>query len=169
MGTKFIGPAIKLQSERLSYPGLQPREIIIWREWLKLHEREYTRFDYNVRIGKGYDPGPGWPEETRRMAIMNTQLRVDAVGYQGAAPTLFEVKDRGGLSAVGQLVGYEAVWLEDRLSAIAPKLALVTNRIQPNIVPLLNKNSITLYAVPADFSELRVLPFFPGYKRGRSQ
>jgi len=46
-----------LQSERFKYPGLLPREIIVLRAWLRLREKDYDRFDYNVRIGTGFDPG----------------------------------------------------------------------------------------------------------------
>lgn len=152
----------------MNYPGLLPREVLLLREWLKLHEQEYDRFDYNVRIGAGVDPGPGWPQEIRSMAIQNTQLRVDAVGWSGLQPTIIEVKDRAGASAVGQLVTYEAVWEKDQLSALPPKLLLITNRVQQNILPLIAKSGINLQVVQADFSILRPKPYYPGYKKGRS-
>ena len=162
-----VTPAQVLQQHRLNYPGMLPREIILFREWLKLHEAEYDKIDYNVRIGAGVDPGPGWPDNTRQMAIANTQLRIDAVAWQGNQPTIIEVKDRAGASAAGQLVTYEAVWEKDQMSSLPPKLLLISNRIQPNIAPLLIKAAITLNLVAADFSILRTKPFFPGYKRGR--
>ena len=160
-------PAQVLQQHRLNYPGMLPREIIIFREWLKQHESEYDRIDYNVRIGSGTDPGPGWPDNVRQMAIQNTQLRIDAVAWQGNQPTIIEVKDRAGASAAGQIVTYEAVWEKDQLSALPPKLLLISNKVQPNILPLLAKANVTLNLVVADFSILGTKPFFPGYKRGR--
>lgn len=161
-------PAQTLQAQRLNFPGLLPREVLLLREWLKLHESEYDRFDYNMRIGAGVDPGPGWPQEIRQMAVANSQLRLDAVGWQGVQPTIIEVKDRAGASACGQLVTYEAVWLKDQLSPLPPKLLLITNRVQQNILPLLEKAGIELQVVQADFSILQPKPVYPGYKRGRS-
>jgi len=156
-------PAQTLQAERLRFPGMLPREVVIWRNWLKLHESEYDRFDYNCRIGAGHDPGPGWPDNIRQMAIANTQLRIDACAYQAEVATLIEVKDRAGASAVGQLLTYEAVWLQDFPQGPPPSLILVTNRLQNNIMPLVRKANIRLDVVPADFSELKRKPFVPGY------
>ena len=165
MGTT-ITPAQLLANERLQWPGMLPREVIIFREWLRLHAGEFDRFDGNVRIGAGHDPGPTWPDEIRRMAIMNTQLRVDAVGYQGAKPFLIEVKDSAGASATGQLVTDEAVWLQDFPSTPAPGLILVTNRVQANILPLIQKMGIRLDVVQVDFSELATKTYYPGFGRG---
>lgn len=148
-------PAQKLQSERLNYPGLLPREIIVLRNWLKLHEADYDRFDYNVRLGGGFDPGPTFDAEIRRMAQMNTQKRVDAVGYAGETVTLIEVKDRAGFSAVGQLVGYDALYRHQYPTLPPPKLLMVANRIADDLMPVLIKSGIELQLVEADFSELR--------------
>jgi hypothetical protein len=148
-------PAQKLQSERLTFPGMLPREILVFQSWLKQHEMEYDRFDYNVRLGGGFDPGPTWDEAIRRMAIANTQKRVDAVGYQGNLVSLIEVKDRAGFSAIGQLVGYEALWLHENPGAQQPRLILVCNRFAPDILPVLQKQGIELNVVEADFSRLK--------------
>jgi hypothetical protein len=151
-----------LQADRLRFPGMLPREIIIFRNWLRMYESNWDRFDYNCRIGAGHDPGASWPDYIRKQAIANTQLRLDACAWKGDAPTLIEVKDRAGASAVGQLLTYEAVWLEDYPNGPPPALILVTNRLQNNILPLVRKGNIRLDVVPADFSELRLKPFVPG-------
>jgi len=148
-------PAQKLQAERLTYPGLLPREIIVLRNWLKMHEREFDRFDYNVLLGAGFDPGPTYEQNIRDMAIHNTQKRVDAVGFVGSQATLIEVKDRAGFSAIGQLVGYEALWIQAHPTDMPPKMLLVCNRFAPDILPVLTRNEIELAVVAADFGELR--------------
>jgi len=151
MGT----PAQRLQSERLRFPGLLPREIIILRNWLKLQESKYDRFDYNVRVGQGMDPGPSFSDEVRQDAILNTQKRIDAVGYRGLHVTLIEVKDRAGFSAVGQLVGYRELWQQEHRDGPPPQLLLISNRVQPDLLPVLKASGIALDLVEADFSELR--------------
>jgi len=156
-------PAQTLQSERLRFPGMLPREIIIFRNWLRMYETQYDRIEYNVRIGSGLDPGPTWPDYVRQSAIANTQLRIDAVAYKGDAVTLIEVKDKAGASALGQLLTYEAVWLEDHPGSAPPALTLITNRLQNNLLPLLRKSNIHLDLVQADFSELRSKAYVPGF------
>lgn len=155
--------AKRMQSERTKFPGMLPREILIFKNWLAMHETEYDRFDYNVRIGAGVDPGPTWPDYVRQQAIANTQLRIDAVAWKGAAPTIIEVKDRAGASAIGQIVTYEAVWLKDNPAAPAPNLLLVTNRLQHNTLPVLLKAGIAFEQVPTDFSSLASPAPVPGW------
>jgi hypothetical protein len=147
-------PAQTLQAERLKYPGLLPREIIVLRAWLRLHESEYDRFDFNYRVGTGFDPGPSISASIRQMAIDNSKKRIDAVGYQGNSVTLIEVKDRAGFSAVGQLVGYLHLWQVEHPTDAAPRLLLVVNRTQQDIGLVAARAGIALELVEANFSEL---------------
>ncbi len=149
------GVAQRLQAERERFPGMLPREIVVFRAWLRLHEAEYDRFDYNMRIGAGNDPGPTYDETTRRMAIANSQKRIDAVGYKGLDVTIIEVKDRAQASAIGQLVTYDAIWRQDHATERPPTLLLVTNRLAPDLIPVLQRSGIRLELVEADFGELR--------------
>jgi len=63
---------------------MAPREVVIFQQWQNEHGNEYDRFDYNVRIGNGTDPGPQYSQSDRDMYISNTQKRIDAVGWKGA-------------------------------------------------------------------------------------
>src|SRR5713101_420627 len=147
MGT----PAQRLESERAQYPAMQVDEILVWRNWLQLHQAEYDRFDYNVKIGTGTDPGPAFDDNIRKMAIAIRSLRLDAVGYQAGAPTLFEVKRRAGPENVGQLLTYRAVWQAQQLSAAAPRLVLVASDVMTHILPIVQQSGIELVIVTTDF------------------
>ena len=171
------GVAQRLESERLRYPAMLPREIIVWRSWLKQHEKEYDFFAYNVRVGAGFDPGESVQPAIRRQAILNSQKRIDAVGWkgghaapkpppevlipeaflpwEGGLPTLFEVKDRLTASGIGQLFTYETLWPLSFPATVKPTIALVANRLAEDVAPILAKYSVTLFLVEADFSELR--------------
>ncbi len=147
--------AQRLQAERLRFPALLPDEQIVFRNWLRLHEAEFDRIDGNVRIGQGEDPGPSFPDNTRKMAIEITQLRLDAVAYRGGTPTIVEVKRRAGSSNIGQLLTYRSMWKKQNLSVAVPRLLLVCTTFNPNILPALEEVGIQLEVVPADFSELK--------------
>lgn len=150
MGT----PAQRLESERATYPAMQVDEILVWRNWLQLHQAEYDRFDYNVRIGTGVDPGPAFPDNIRKMAIAIRSLRLDAVGWNGDTPTIFEVKRRAGPENVGQLLTYRAVWEAQQLSAAGPTLVLVASDVVAHILPVVQQSGIQLVIVATDFSFL---------------
>jgi hypothetical protein len=149
-------PAQTLLADRLRFPGLLPREILILRAWLKLHETEYDRYDFNVRVGAGSDPGPGWPEETRRMWTMNTQKRLDMVAYRGQTATIAEIKDRAGASAIGQLLVYRPLYMADHPEYGTPTLLLITNRMSPDLDPIIRESGIIVDLVTdVDFTPLR--------------
>jgi hypothetical protein len=151
-------PAQTLQADRLSFPGMLPREILIWKAWLRLHESEYSNYDYNVRVGQGVDPGPGYTDAIRQMAILNSQKRIDAVAWQDVVPTIFEVKFCAGASAVGQLVVYRPLWAQLYPLVPVTHLALVTNSLQADIQPALTQQGISLFVIPTDFSSIVFVP-----------
>lgn len=155
-----------MQADRLTYPGMLPREILIWQAWLKLHESEYTNYQYNVRVGRGYDPGPGYDQAIRQMAIQNSQKRIDAVAWHGPVPTLIEVKFTAGAGAVGQLVVYAPLWQIANPNTPLARLALVTNKLQPDILPALKYQGIELFEVTTDFSSLVMPSSYPGVAVG---
>lgn len=147
--------AQRLESERLKYPGLLPEEILVLRAWLAIHQGEYDRFDYNMRIGQGIDPGAAYSPEVRKQAVMNTQLRIDAVGWRGAQPSIIEVKRRTTPSNVGQILTYDSVWRKEFPAGPAPILRLVCNTFAPHILPRVSEASIFLDVVQVDFSGLK--------------
>src|SRR6266851_3239800 len=134
-------------SEMPSYGSLFAPEIEILRKWLKAHEGEYDRFDFNVRIGPGYDPGDSHLPEIRRMAILNTQRRIDAIAYKGAEVTIIEVKRRGSFAAIGQLIGYDTHWRLEHQGEQPPKLLLIAGSLAEGTDVLAQRSSVTVVLV----------------------
>jgi len=146
-------PAQQLQSDLTRFPGLRPEEVLVLRAWLKLHESEFERFEYNVRVGPGQDPGPTYTEDMRRMAILNSQKRIDAVGWKSTQPWIIEVKQRAQSNAIGQLVSLDALWRNDKPFGNPPVMLLVANTLAPDVPITLARYGIQLSLVPdVDFS-----------------
>src|SRR5260370_39344269 len=103
-------PAIRSQADRLRFPGMQLREILIWKNWLYGNSTRFDRYEYNVRLGDGVDPGPSYPDSSRRQWIANSMKRVDVVAVKGERVTIIEVEENPGLTAFGQLAGYVVLW-----------------------------------------------------------
>jgi len=156
MGT----PAQRLEADRLRFPGMLPAEVVVFKAWLVLHEKEYDRFEYNVHIGAGVDPGPSVSQYWRDLAIKATQLRMDAVAYKGVTPALIEVKRRATPANIGQLITYGILWDHDFPATPRPTLILVANTFQANIVGVAAQTGIRLDQVDADFSILRPTTFY---------
>lgn len=146
--------AQRFAADRAKYPGMQIDEILVWKAFLAAYQHNYDRFDYNVRLGAGVDPGPSLAEPYRSMSVKLSQLRIDAVGWQGGAPTIFEVERYVKPRNVGQVLTYQAAWDAENLSTVDPALAIVAASYSPAIQPVLDAHGITLYLLPIDFSSL---------------
>jgi hypothetical protein len=169
-------PARRLERARAKYPGLGVAEILIWREYLRLHESEYDPlpqfwldqrandygahpapgdvFDYNLRIGQGNDPGKGFDDVTRQQWIAKTQPRIDAVGFKGPQPFVIEVDRTVGKEQVGILLGYLSIWRQDKLTPVQPVGVLVTTNMTTNAMPLVRDTGLQLVTISVDFSSL---------------
>lgn len=169
-------PARRLESARAKYPAMGPPEILIWREWLRLHEMEFKPlpqawlnfrsttpapspqpgdiFDYNVRIGVGRDPGAGFDDSVRKQWIEKTKFRLDALGFDGTTPVIFEVDKTASSPQVGQLLSYLAVWRAAPMPGADPRGVLITSNFNANAMHLVRETGIQLVTVPVDFRVL---------------
>jgi len=146
-------PATGEQFKRF-YPGLIPIEGALWRAWLREHEGEYDFFEYNVRVGQGINIAPrsleGDPElqeKIRRQFQEATQKKIDCVGHQGPGVTIFEVEERPGTRALGQLLTYREL-----LTAVRPvlgpwTLAIVAERLGNDMRAVFVGQGVRIYLV----------------------
>ena len=117
------------------------------RRWLLLFEGAYDNFQYNVRIGPSRDPGPAYADYVRRTAKMSSQLRLDAVAWDGNRPTLIELKNYAWPSAVQQLAVYGAVWALENPQLPKPMLLLVCRGCDPGTMPSAVAAGVTVQVV----------------------
>jgi len=168
--------AQRLESDLLKYPGMMADETLVWRTWAALHQQEYDRFDHNIRLGEGNDPGPQYLPQVRRAMILNTQIRIDSVGWKGidntqlpaaitspqqvydlfpsAESEIMEVKRRATLSAIGEILGHFHAWVAEFPDQPHPLLRLVCVSYANTILPAVAAQGITLDTVQVNFSIL---------------
>lgn len=94
------------EAERGNYEGLNADATRLWIRWLKLYQTEFESFNYNVRIGKGLDPGPSVSDATRAQWRALTSKRVDCVAERPGQTWMIEVDPRVTARTVGQVVVY---------------------------------------------------------------
>ena len=134
------------------FPGLIPVEADLWRIWLKYHESEFDAFEYNVRVGQGLNVTPVTkgltPELSAALTTMwqqLTQKKIDVVGQTGVQTWIFEVEERPGTRALGQLLTY-ATWLtKQRELTLSPTLAIVCRALGPDMLEVFQENGIVIY------------------------
>jgi hypothetical protein len=169
-------PAQRLEADLLKYPGMLVDETVVWRAWALMNQAKYDRFDHNIRIGPAKDPGPAFLASVRKAEMLNSQMRVDSVGWQGIDPaliapdvtnpqaiynlfpsaqaTIFEVKRRATLSAYGEIMGYNHAWREEFSSAPDPLLVIVCAEYAQTILPATRASNVQIDVVQANFAIL---------------
>lgn len=129
------------------FPHLLAEDSDLWAVWLEHHGDEYERFEYDVRVGFGYDPGRGVPMEYRSMARDLSTRRIDAIGFQAHWIELFEVTRLVGFKAVGQYIGYPILYNLTGRTNLRLRMSLVTAAIGGDMEQILRTIGARTYLV----------------------
>ena len=132
---------------RFRYPHMLPRDKFLWDRFLGIHGKYFDRFDYDIHVGEGIGKIYGYPENIQRMAKLLTQKRIDAVGYHGDEVWVFEIKPHAGLSALGQVTAYEALWNKQFPDQKVYRKAIVTDFVDQDIRYMCQLHNIRLFEV----------------------
>jgi hypothetical protein len=136
------------------YPGLLPQETRIWRRWLEDHEQDFDSFQYNVPVG----PGVVIPRELslrdddiarkyRENFKLATQQKIDAIGRRARELWVFEVKDRAGNIALGQILSYGVLLPESLNGQSYTELAIVCRALHPGMEAVFDEHGVLVWIV----------------------
>lgn len=120
------------------YPHLMPREIPIWESWLQDFPDRFDRYDYDVRVGESIIPPPDVDANMAEMAVSLAKKRIDVVGWKGENPSIIEIKEYSGLTAIGQLIAYPILFVREFPTIPPPDVILITGRILPDVGNILD-------------------------------
>lgn len=107
------------------FPERTPREATIIRDWLEAHGAEYDRISLSVRVGVGQPLIPGVDPGVARSVAFSSRKRIDILAWQGPSPTIIEVKERVTPAALGQILTYRQLFLEEIPGAPEPRLVII--------------------------------------------
>lgn len=130
------------------FPHLLPAEAIIWTRFMAKHGHQWDRWEYDVRVGEGRPVDESWPPEIQRMARHLTLKRIDAIGWREGSPTLFEVTPRAGRATLGAIWMYAELFQRKRPDLEAPATAVVTVRVDPDVLATLERDGTAVYLMP---------------------
>lgn len=130
-----------------SFLGMIPIEAQIFRAWLLEHGKDYDRFEFNVRVGRGEILPADTPAFVQELARQVSRARIDVVATRDDRVRLIEVKERASLSAIGQLIGYRTLYFADFPRTRAVELLVVAARASPDVYQVLAENGIGLETV----------------------
>ena len=133
---------------------MSPHDVPLFAAFVLSEEgKKYHTWQFDVRVGPPTDPGPGYSPQARKDADLLSRVRIDAVGYDGLGPTLFEVKPDARLSAFGQILAYKFFFCRDRGGSC--RAAIITDTCTPYCNLLYPHYDVGLHLVqPANQGDL---------------
>lgn len=132
---------------RVKYPHMIKQEILIWKRFLKQYGNKFTGFRYDVHVGRGIREVPGFNRKLLNMAIRLTQKRIDVVAILGQETYIIEIKDRAGMSAIGQLITYKLLYERKYGIGIITGLVIVAEGVDSDVKEVLEKLRIKIFLV----------------------
>ena len=136
-----------LNKNRL-YPHLLPHDIVVWERFLHQHGMAYDYFDYDVRVGRGRDPGQTYEPNIRQMGVDLSQRRIDAVGFKTDHIDIIEVTTHAGIHAIGQLQTYPLLYTITYKPLKPLRSLLVCSELGSDVLPAIQFHNILYYVYP---------------------
>jgi hypothetical protein len=127
------------------FPGLEAGESAVAHAWLVARGALYDQIDFNVRLGVGVEPPAELVEPYLSMATDLSRKRADIIALTVDVVTIIEVKIRASLGAIGQLLGYKALYEREHPDIGTVRLAVLARRVDPDAQYALSANGIDLY------------------------
>lgn len=89
------------------------QDVAVWVDYQAANADGWDWVEYDVRCGTVQECPPSLERAMRRMVESLSAKRVDAVVGVGEVVQVVEVKERGGMSALGQVLTYRECLLEE--------------------------------------------------------
>ena len=139
-------PALQVQSY---YPERTTNESHVIRDYLNAHGAEFDQIGFSVRVGQSLQPDPTHLIGVQKSTIYSSRKRIDVVGVKGDYVTLVEAKARVEPSALGQILTYRLLWLQDNPGARDPKLVIIGRYTDQDTQKSLNAHGVDVYIYEA--------------------
>lgn len=107
------------------YPERTDQESAVIRDYLEAHGTEFDTLGFSVRVGQALEPNPTHLIGVQRSTIYSSRKRIDFVGVKGSLHTLAEAKSRIQPSAIGQILTYKKLYLEEHPDVRNVRLVLI--------------------------------------------
>ena len=112
---------------------LGKHERAIWHTFLAQHPWPLTNVRYNCYLGKGHGPRDGTQPRWRKVAVRLSRKRADVIANLGDTTIIFEIKHWGDATALGQLLTYRQLYLEEYEPVKPLRLVVVCKYVEPEL------------------------------------
>lgn len=136
-----------LYSQIPRYEHMLPDERNIWHRFIVPRESQYIKITYDLHLGEGSPPLLDDTKQVKAVKAATSRSRVDAIGETPVEIIIYEVKSRAGKSALGQLLNYRQLYLKEYNPTKPVRLAVVCERLAPDILPTFKSYGIEIFIV----------------------
>lgn len=131
----------------LKLTHLKPDEVIIFKKYYRVMSKNFINMIFDLHLGEGIKLEKEYDENIMRMAKTLSQKRVDVVIEYDKEIKIIELKKRAGLDTLGQLLGYEDLYIKEYKPSKKVIKLLVCEEIEPDVETILKKNNIDIFFV----------------------
>lgn len=129
-------------------PHMLETDIPVWYRFLEKYATYFEKLWYDVLLG-----GPLLTPEQQKdtywlMWRANVSKRADAIAELKDELWIIEVATRPGLRAVGQLLVYQSLWIEDTKILKPETLVLVCEEVDTDLIASAARVGIRVYVTP---------------------
>ena len=145
----FQRDALALLLLRSFFPERTNQESAVIRDFLVAHGEDFDRYQFSVRVGQGLAPDPTHLPAVQMNTAFSTRKRIDCLFWKGPQPFIIEVKLRVTPAALGQILTYRHLFLEEFPDAPDPELVVVGRFSDDDTLRALSAHGITVYLYEA--------------------
>ena len=129
------------------YPHMMPADVAIWERFIEKYPEEYESVEYDVKVGTVPDFVKEHPETAMQDEAALYQRKIDVVGHNGPILDIIELKPNAGMSTIGQVKGYVALYKRDIGGTKTPKGKIITDRIDPDVLEVAKMEGVEIVVV----------------------
>lgn len=129
------------------YPHLSRAETDIWNRFVIKYPDFCDRVDYDIIVGSGPRPNENLDQEWENNAHYLGSYKIDVIGYKNDIIYIFELKQRAGPSAIGQLFSYMLLYQEQMAKGKEVEPVLITNQERPDMIKICKEHDIDFFVI----------------------
>lgn len=131
------------------YPERTSKESDVIRDYLNAHGADFEQIGFSVRCGQALKPDPTHLIGVQKSTIYSSRKRIDVVGVFGGQVTLVEAKARIEPSALGQILTYRKLWMQDNPGVGEPRLVLIGRYSDTDTVDACTAHGVNVFIYEA--------------------
>lgn len=133
--------------KRYKYPHMQPNDVFIWERFIDANREAYEDVDYDVKVGQGAEIPSGTEENIASGFKTLTQWKIDVVGKIEGRTDIIELKPNATPAALGQVKGYEQLYLDHIDKNAITQAVLITDTLRPDMEKLAKNFGVKLIVI----------------------